>query len=302
MNCFRAQQILSISILVILFSVSSRGRAFGQLSFDHLSVNNGLSQSTVLSIAKDSRGYMWFGTRDGLNRYDGKNVKTYHAKADNPASISSDDYIFALAEDKLQNLWIGTQNGLNRYIPEKDAFERFFFNSKNAYSISNNTINSIQADREGRMWFGTDMGLNMLENPASLKFKKIFKAQGLAGNAVYAILEDSKGNIWVGTTTGLSQISINNGKFHIRSFYHQALNPNSLSGNSIRAITEDEKGQIWIGTEFDGLNLFLPETQSFKKVMYDADQLKSKSNNFIRKILPDGKGSLWIGCALHIWF
>jgi ligand-binding sensor domain-containing protein len=109
---------LTKRILTILFlKVSLVTSVFGQLSFDHLSVNNGLSQSTVLAICKDSRGYMWFGTRDCLNRYDGKGVRIYRTDPKNSASISTEDYIYALEEDQQKNLWVGTQNGLNRYIP-----------------------------------------------------------------------------------------------------------------------------------------------------------------------------------------
>ncbi len=286
--------ILIFSMLLHLSLLCLMKPVFGQLSFDHLSVNNGLSQSTVLSICKDSRGYMWFGTRDCLNRYDGKSVKIYRTDPDNPASISTEDYIYALEEDRQKNLWIGTQNGLNRYIPEKDAFERIAFDPKNANSISDKIILSIYADRSGKVWFGTNQGLSMLENGSSRKFKKIYQKDGLAGNSVYTIFEDSKGNIWVGTTTGLSRLSFKEGKYHIQSFYHRAGDPGSISGNSIRTIAEDGKGRIWIGSESEGLNLFLPESHSFKRFRYSALQPNALSNDIVRKIMPDGKGNLWI--------
>lgn len=286
--------ILSIPHIFSLIFCCLVNQVYGQLAFDHLSVNNGLSQSTVLSICKDSRGYMWFGTRDCLNRYDGKQVKIYHNDPKNPHSISTDDYIYALAEDRERNLWVGTQNGLNRYIPEKDAFERISYNAKDPGGISNNSILSIYADRKGRVWFGTDLGLNVLEKGSSRVFKKIYKQNGLAGNSIYAILEDRKGNIWVGTTTGLSQISIRNGQYQIRSFYRQPGDASSLSGNSIRTIAEDEKGRIWIGTEADGISLFLPETSTFQRFRYSALQPDGLSNDIIRKIMPDTKGNLWI--------
>jgi len=286
--------ILALRILLCFIFLGIFNTAFGQLSFDHLSVNNGLSQSTVLSICKDSRGYMWFGTRDCLNRYDGKDVKIYRTLSDNPNSISTEDYIYALAEDRQKNLWIGTQNGLNRYIPEKDAFERISFNPNNPNSISNKIILAIYADSKGRVWFGTNSGLSMLENGASRKFKKLYKADGLAGNSIYTIFEDSKGNIWVGTTTGLSRLSLKNNKYQIRSFYHHSEDAASISENSIRTIAEDGKGRIWIGTETEGLNLFIPESGSFKRFKSNVLHTDALSNNIIRKIMPVGKGSLWV--------
>lgn len=283
-----------ILTIILFLNVSLVAAAFGQLSFDHLSVNNGLSQSTVLSICKDSRGYMWFGTRDCLNRYDGKGVRIYRNDPKNPSSISTEDYIYALEEDQQKNLWIGTQNGLNRYIPEKDAFERIIFNPKDPNGISDKIILSIQADSKGKIWFGTNQGLSMLENANTRKFKKIYQKNGLAGNAVYTIFEDSKGNIWVGTTTGLSKLSLKNGQIHIRSFYHNVQDESSLSGNSIRTIAEDGKGRIWVGTEAEGLNLFLPSSGSFKRFRYNVLHTDGLSNDIIRKIMPDGKGNLWV--------
>lgn len=268
--------------------------SFAQLSFDHLSVTNGLSQSTVLSICKDSRGYLWFGTRDCLNRYDGRGVKIYRSNPDDPSSISSEDYIYALLSDKKQNLWIGTQNGLNRYIPEKDAFERIPFDPKNPNSISDKIILSMLADRKGRVWFGTNTGLSMLEDPASRKFKKFYQKDGLAGNSVYTVFEDRKGEIWIGTTEGLSRMSWENGKYVFTNFRHRPEQQQSISGNFIRTIAQDQLGRIWIGTDADGLNLFVPETQSFIRFKYQAGNPYGISNNIIRKISVNKNGDLWV--------
>lgn len=268
--------------------------AFAQLSFDHLSVTNGLSQSTVLSICKDSRGYMWFGTRDCLNRYDGRSVKIYHTDPEDPSTISSEDYIYALLEDRKQNLWIGTQNGLNRYIPEKDAFERIPYSAKDPNSISDKIVLSILADKKGKVWFGTNLGLSMLENSTSRKFKRFYRKDGLAGNSVYAVFEDSKGNIWVGTTEGLTRMSLKNGRYSFTTFRNNPADPGSISGNFVRTIAEDKQGRIWIGTDADGLSLFVPETQSFIRFMSSPLNVYGISNNIIRKITVSKKGDLWI--------
>ncbi|SMD06958.1 hybrid sensor histidine kinase/response regulator transcription factor [Pedobacter africanus] len=287
-------RILTIGTAFMLMFLCVSAKSFAQLSFDHLSVSNGLSQSTVLAICKDSRGYMWFGTRDCLNRYDGKGVKIYRNDPENPASISSEDYIYALLEDKQKNLWIGTQNGLNRYIPEKDAFERIPFSATDPNSISDKIVLSLLADRKGRLWFGTNLGLSMLESPSSRKFKKFYQKDGLAGNSVYTVFEDSRGNIWVGTTEGLSVMSLKNGQYQIRSFHHNPADPKSISGNSIRTVTEDLKGRIWIGSETEGLNLFVPESDSFIRFKSNALNPDGLSNDIIRKILPGKNGKLWV--------
>jgi len=237
---------------------------------------------------------MWFGTRDCLNRYDGRGVKIYHSDPDDASTISSEDYIYALLEDKKQNLWIGTQNGLNRYIPEKDAFERIPYDAKDPNSISDKIVLSILADKKGKVWFGTNLGLSMLENPASRKFKRFFQKDGLAGNSIYAVFEDTKGNIWVGTTEGLTRMTLKNGRYTFTTFRNNPADPGSLSGNFIRTIAEDKQGRIWIGTDVDGLSLFVPQTQSFTRFKSNPLNAYGISNNIIRKITVSKTGDLWI--------
>lgn len=281
---------LFITLTIVLFF----NTVFGQFSFDHLSVTNGLSQSTVLSICKDSRGYMWFGTRDCLNRYDGKTVKIYKTREGDPSSVSAEDYIYAIAEDRQKNLWIGTQNGLNRYIPETDQFERIIYKPGDQHSISDKIILSIAPGRKGKVLFGTYNGLSILENPKTRKFRQYFKKDGLAGNTIYAVFEDSKSNIWVGTTEGLSRMKPENGRYVFSSFVHIPSKANSISGNSIKSISEDRQGRIWVGTEAEGLNLFVPESGSFIHFRHDPMKNEGLSNDIIRKIMPGKDGNLWI--------
>ena len=285
-----------VSLLLFFFLSICFKIAFSQLSFDHLSVSNGLSQSAVLSICKDSRGYMWFGTRDCLNRYDGRTIKIYKNDPNNPKSISSEDYIYAIAEDLDRKMWIGTQKGLNYYHPEKESFEQIYHVDGDKTSISGNSVVAICVAKNGNIWFGTSLGLSMLKDAKSRKFTNFYKIDGLAGNEVYCVYEDSKSNIWVGTTTGLSLIKPSNDKngYHISNFYYSATNSSGLSGNFIKTIVEDRKGRIWIGTEKDGINLYQPETNSFSYIKQNSSSQNSLSNNFIRRIAVGEDGKLWI--------
>jgi ligand-binding sensor domain-containing protein/signal transduction histidine kinase/CheY-like chemotaxis protein/methylphosphotriester-DNA--protein-cysteine methyltransferase len=286
--------LILINLLFTLHSLS-----FGQLSFDHLSVANGLSQSTVLSIFKDSRGYMWFGTRDRLNRYDARHIKIYNYNYKDTSSISCSDYIFTVFEDRDKNLWIGTVKGLNRYLPESDSFERILNNPSNPNSLSDNDIYCSYQDSKGNIWFGSNNGLNMLRSSTSRKFTRFFKASanhpGLAGNQVYALFEDHLKNLWVGTTEGLTKMTLVNGKYTFQTFTSSKSNPNGLDGNSVKSIIEDKHGNIWIGTETGGLNLFHPESATFTHFKHDPFNSNSISTNDIRKIVLDKTGKLWIG-------
>lgn len=270
--------------------------AFSQLSFDHITISQGLTQSTVLSIAKDNRGYMWFGTRDGINRYNGKSIKVYRHDDNKSTSISSDDYIYVIAKSKDENLWIGTQHGLNYYQAKLDAFEKIYHDDKKPSSIIGNAVLTVCETKNGQVWFGTNAGLSMLTDTKSRKFKNFQVKDGLAGNEVYAIFEDSRRNLWIGTTTGLTLMKpLGQDKYKLTNFFYKATEPNGLSGNSIKTIVEDKKGNIWIGTERNGISIYNPETEAFSGLQQYSRNAVGLSNNFIRKIIITRDGRFWIG-------
>lgn len=270
-------------------------QAFSQLSFDHLTVSNGLSQSTVLSICKDSRGYMWFGTRDGINRYNGKSIKVYRHDTDKTNSISADDYIYVIAKSKGDNLWIGTQKGLNYYQPVTDTFEKIYHNPTDPASLGSNAVLTVCETKKGQVWFGTNNGLSMLTEAKSRKFKNFYVKDGLAGNEIYSIFEDSKQNIWVGTTTGLTLMKpLAKGGYQFTNFFYKAGEQFGLSGNSVKTIVEDKQGRIWIGTERNGISIYHPERQNFSHIRQGSLAVNGLSNDFIRKIIITKDGNFWI--------
>lgn len=281
----------------VLLSGSFHNNLFAQLAFSHLSVNNGLSQSTVLSICKDSRGYIWFGTRSCLNRYDSRTVKVYRNDPERRESISTNDYIYTIFEDRSKNLWIGTQSGLNRYLPESDSFERIYARPQKKNNLSDNSVLCIYQDHKGAVWFGTNNGLSCLQDPRSRSFVNYRAGNddgGLAGNEIYALYEDHRGNLWAGTTNGLTRMTLKNGRYEFKTFRHSAADPASISSNSVKAIAEDSRGNLWIGTENDGLNLYEEKTGTFARFLHNKTD-NSLSNNAIRKIINDRSGILWIG-------
>jgi ligand-binding sensor domain-containing protein/signal transduction histidine kinase/CheY-like chemotaxis protein len=273
--------------------------ALSQISFDHLTVANGLSQSTVLSFCKDSRGYIWIGTRDRLNRYDARNVKIYNHSYKDPGSISCNDYVFSVFEDRDKNLWVGTVRGLNRYIPETDSFEHILKDTTNPGSLSDDNIHCVFQDHWGKIWVGTNKGLNMIPSPGSRKLTHFFKADathsGLAGDQIQSIYEDHVHNLWVGTMYGLTRMAPKNGGYVFTSFINIETNPNTLSGNSVQAITEDAGHRLWVGTQSGGLNLYHPESNSFSSFKNDPLNSKSLSSNDVRSIMVDKQNKLWIG-------
>ncbi|MEL6306184.1 MAG: two-component regulator propeller domain-containing protein, partial [Bacteroidota bacterium] len=142
-----------------------------QPQFEPLTKTDGLSNNSVLSILKDSRGFMWFGTFDGLNKYDGTNFTVYRHDPSKKGSISN-NRVQALFEDSKQNIWVGTTNGLNRYNPKKDEFKVYLYYDSIPNSVSHQNIKAIHEDENGFIWIGTiGGGLNRYDY-ASDTFKR----------------------------------------------------------------------------------------------------------------------------------
>ncbi|MEI6291109.1 MAG: two-component regulator propeller domain-containing protein, partial [Chloroflexota bacterium] len=168
----------------------------GVIRFSVLSLEEGLSQSVVNCILQDRLGFLWLGTQDGLNRYDGYNFKIYKPDPNDPNSIS-DGWINALYEDKNGFLWIGTaQGGLNKYDPLTGKFTRFQHNPKDDASLSIGEINAILEDNSGKLWVGTDTGLNRFD-PTDGTFTRFQNNPddpgSLSDNHVDAIFQDKQG-------------------------------------------------------------------------------------------------------------
>ena len=214
--------LLQISVLVFVFYRCAYPQ-ISDIAFDHIFLEEGLSQSIVKCMLQDQRGFMYFGTEDGLNIYDAYTFNVFRNSYDTN-SLSYND-ITALCEDKLGRIWIGTFNsGVNLYIPEKKKFIRFRFNRDNTNSLSNDNINAIIEDIEGNIWVGTDNGLNQIVKTEStdsgFRIKRGVKEVDnnilLENVKVLTLYIDSEGALWVGTNEGLIKIFRGKGK----SNYH----------------------------------------------------------------------------------
>jgi len=287
-----------LTINLILLSVCYPQNS--EYKFDHLSIEHGLSHGSVYSIIQDDQGYMWFGTEDGLCKYDGYNFTIYRHEPGHPNSLSVSSF-GKILQDKNGVMWLGTWGGgLNRFNPGSNTFTHFRHNPKNPNSISQDRIEFIIEDRTGLLWIGTEKnGLNKFD-PTEQIFVRYrhepSNSYSIRSNKINTIFEDSAGNIWIGTEEGLSKLTIENresGKFI--HYLHNPKDKNSLSSNRIRAISQDHDGLLWIGTRNGGLNRFNPETGDFKRYKHDTKNLNSISGNSITRIILDSFGSLWIG-------
>ncbi len=262
------------------------------INFEQITVERGLSQSSVLSIAQDSVGFLWFGTKDGLNKYDGRQFEIYKHHPQDKSSLSSSLNVNALLTDSKGNLWVGTQNGLNKYLPVSNSFIRFQYHPKQN-TISNNAIRCIYEDRQNNIWVGTDSGLNkMVEGKHFERFMS--SPNGIPNNTVKAIYQDNHNTIWVGTQNGLTSIVFKNDTYRFKTFIHKAGDDKSLAANDINSITEDFNHNLWIGTHFKGLNLYDRDAGTFKHFTAQPGNKNSLSSNVIRKVRVLKDGKLWI--------
>lgn len=271
-----------------------------QTEFDRLSLAQGLSQIVVNHILQDSRGYMWFCTVDGLNKYDGY---SFHLYRNNPldANSLSHNFILTIYEDRTGVLWIGTfQGGLNRYDPVKEQFTRYLHNPSNSLTIANNIVNAICEDQWGNLWIGTESGLDRFDRVTQsfLHYKhEDDNFNTLSDDKVRSILEDEQGYLWIATNGGgLDRLDPKSNQW--QHYRHDPANPNSLSHNSVRTLCRSSDGALWIGTEGGGLDrLEFKNIQSsiFKHYQYDPARSNRLSHNYINSLLEDRYGYLWIG-------
>ncbi|TVQ04669.1 MAG: hypothetical protein EA359_05705 [Balneolaceae bacterium] len=267
------------------------------IHFNHITINDGLSQSTVQAIQQDAQGYMWFGTHDGLNKYNGYDFTVYRFNPSDPHSIS-DHNIRSLYLDSQDRLWIGTQSGgLNMYDRYRNRFVRYMgVDDEEQYqTLSDNTVWVILEDHEGLFWVGTGYGLNLM-NREQGSFHRILSvpedSTSLSHNHITALHEDNQGTLWVGTANGFNKLDREKGEFRQYKTFQSGETEHPLG--MIRAIYEDVQGTFWIGTEDQGLFIFDRNKETFTRFLFNPDDLLSISGNSIFKILEDSRERLWI--------
>jgi signal transduction histidine kinase/ligand-binding sensor domain-containing protein len=286
-------------LLVLLQSLCFFGFAQQQnLHFDNITTNEGLSQSNVTCIQQDDRGFMWFGTRDGLNKYDGYRFTVYKHEAHTKNSISN-NYITAIKKSTNGYLWIGTWGGgLNKYDHKKNQFTAFKHNPKNSNSISSDIIDALLEDSEGNLWIGSqDAGLDMYDPKKNTFTHYTYNSNNdnsLGDEFVKYIFEDSKRNLWVATGNGGLNLLNRKNKTFTR-FQHNPKVSTSISSNDIYTLFEDSKNRLWIGTNGSGMDLFNRETGEFKHFKHDINNGNSLANDVVIVINEDDKNNLWIG-------
>ena len=293
----RQLRIKCVVVAAMLFSVlpawASEPFSHHPMRFDHITLDDGLSQSNVLSILQDSRGQMWFGTENGLNSYDGYKLEHYRRERGNPDALRS-DFIFDVAEDADGNLWIATNGGgLAMRDRQSGQFVAYQHDANNDASIGSNIVRRVLVADDGSIWAGTrDAGLSRLDRETGV-FSHYRLTTSVGADSIFTLFQDTSGAIWAGGDHGLSRINLRTGD--VTTFANIENDETSLSAHSVRAILEDSNDQFWVGTFGGGLHRLNAEKGSFARFVNNADDPGSISGNEVTSIYEDSADRFWIG-------
>jgi signal transduction histidine kinase/ligand-binding sensor domain-containing protein/DNA-binding response OmpR family regulator len=276
---------------IIAFLFLSRA-VFGQdNTFEHITTGEGLSQSTVNDIIQDQQGFMWFGTNDGLDKYDGYNIERYsHIK--NDSNSLNKNTILSLYEDKDGIIWIGTYGGgLNRFDFTLQQFTHLEHKPANQNSLSNNQVFEIFEDSEGILWLGTEQGVDRFYKD-EFKFEKVENQMGMNFGKTEAITEDRLGDIWIAGGNGVFRYS----RLH-KNFQQMVLFPDQnaqMPGSFVWDVYVDRRGDLWVGSLW-GLSKYNYLSGGFTHFK-PGDWNEFKGINFhVRNIYEDHQNNFWVG-------
>ncbi|HEU4718248.1 MAG TPA: two-component regulator propeller domain-containing protein [Bacteroidia bacterium] len=277
--------------------------------FSHIGVENGLSQSVVNCTLQDRLGFMWFGTQEGLNRYDGNNFTIYKRNPEDSNSLSN-NFIYSMCEDRNGILWIGTNGGgLNSFNPATGKFIHYMNDPKDNSSISNDIVRAVLADDDGTIWLGTDGGLNRLD-PATGKCTRFVNnpndLYSLSSDNITAMTKDASGNLWIGTYgKGICMFDKAS-----RKFFNYQITDKELNDLYSAAVVTDEKRKsqcsivrcllfgdathLWIGTNGGGVEIFNTEKHIFESILFPGVGKESISNTLVLSLCDDGENNIWI--------
>ena len=270
-----------------------------EIVFKQITSAEGISQSEVYCFLHDSKGYMWFGTLDGLNKFDGYSITKYNINKNLPNSLSHNT-IYSLAEDKFGRIWIGTGNGINLF----DPLSQELYSLPDFYFGKQLIVMSLLAE-ENNLWIGTDNGLFrlpiLIEELSQETLKQVADSiehvslrigdKVISNCSVNKIEKGSDACIWVGTWEGISCFEFS--AKHENQFYIPDLPEELKKISEITSITTDNTRNLWIGTQNSGLYRYKVEEKEIKN--FTSDNSRGLLSNSIKSLTTDLAGNIWIG-------
>jgi ligand-binding sensor domain-containing protein/signal transduction histidine kinase len=264
------------------------------LKFTHLTTNDGLSQDNIVATLQDHRGFMWFATGGGLNRYDGNTFVVYQNNPGDPNTLSAND-TQSLIEDDRGNLWIATWGaGLDKFDPTTERFTHYRYNPDDATSISGDRVKTLARDSRGDLWVGTiDAGLNKFDPATGVFTRYRNDSTGEFIGAVNSIVEDSLHEIWFAGARGLFHLSQQSGQITRRQPTIDSLASDYLH------LHEDKAGRLWMlaGSPTVALVKYDPTTERFTEYPFGEGAVGIVHST----IIDDGQDGLWVASSLGLY-
>ena len=280
----------AISILGAVGPVPTLAEPQAQIHFDHSGFRDGLSQAFVTSAVQDPDGFMWFGTQEGLNRFDGYEFVTFTSNTANPRSIA-DDFVRELTIDSSGSLWIGTDaGGLSRF--DGDGFVTYRHDPENSSSLASDRVRVVFEGADGRFWVGTDDGGLQLLDRQTGTFTTITLLPGDEAPAIRAIEEDRQGNLWIGTDgAGLFRLDAGGAVEH----WHPQSATHLFDAARVRSLHSTAGGQLWVGTYEHGLLRRGDAETRWARFQNQEGDPNSLGRGTVWTLLEDADGNIWAG-------
>ena len=277
--------VISILLSIAPYEVNAQQYRDNYINFSSLTIDDGLSQASANYIYQDSYGYIWIGTADGLNRYNGYDFKKYKFNDEEEGHISS-NYISTIIEDNEKNLWVGTTNGLNKLDRKTDKF--YTYTPQNS-KLSHYNITEIMFDDSDNMWVATEDGVSKYEKETD-SFKDIFCGKNdVLDSLIYTFQFDDKGRLWLGSENGLQLYDVKNDSFislnnEIEEFFYEKL--------IYKLYYDKDNNEMWVGTE--GYGAYKIDLQNNSIVKIGTDDTVGK---YVRYIMKCDSGFIWLGTS-----
>lgn len=277
--------------------ISPLDAQISEFNFHHISIDDGLSDGSVYAIMQDSQGFIWIGTQDGLNRFDGDKFKVFkHTPFDSTSLV--DGSVRALLEDSRGQIWVGTRNGLSCFEPVRAVFQNFVHQPADSFSLGGDHVESIFEDSRGRLWIGTNQsGLNLLDR-ATGHFKHFVSdannKQSISHNRVRDIAEGANGRLWIATLGGgLNLFDPETGIFEQVPIDELKT---MRAHKFIMSLHVDQKRPtiVWLGTYGGGLLRFDSSRRQFEHFRQQSGEKNSVSDDRIFDITTDATGRIWL--------
>ena len=283
----RNRYIKKVLVVACILSCINIGTSYANIvenyNFKNITIEDGLSQSTVETIYQDSKGYIWIGTNDGLDRYNGYEFKYYKHDKDDKNSIPN-NYSVDIIEDKNGHIWVSTINGLSRIDPDTDEIKNYS-SDKNNGNLSDNNLWQILYTTEGKFLVSSINGLNLYDEENDTFNRVLSKENELPSQFIYSVKEDSNGHIWVGTDKSLVELDKN---LNLVKSYED-----TVGESEVYNVYDDLKGNVWVCTLDNGLFRINLSDKSVKNYRNTSSEFSIMSNN-VKDVINDSNGQLWV--------